>query len=113
DLAMMRVLKQPMDLAFDDTMVMSYLLQLEPQGLKPLCVRHCGMQMRSYEEILGDASQRIALDYFMGLWDVEQIDYEDKRADAFWVEIDKGRRIYTYPKLPKTPLHKAVERALR
>jgi uracil-DNA glycosylase family 4 len=113
DLSMMRALKLPMDMPFDDTMVMSYLLQLEPQGLKALCVRHCGMKMQSYDDVLGDASQRLALDYFAGLWDVEQLDWEAAREDAFWQEIDKGRRLSVYPKLPKTSLHKAVERALR
>ena len=113
DLSVMRALHLPTDLDFDDTIVMSYLLQLEPQGLKPLCVRHCGMQMQSYDDILGDADQRLAIDYFLGLWDVEQLDYEARREDAFWQEIDNGRRITTLPKLPKTSLHKAVERALR
>lgn len=113
DLAVMRAFDLPTDLDFDDTMVMAYLLQLEPQGLKALCVRHCGMRMQSYEDVLGDASQRLALDYFMGLWDIEQLDYEQRREDAFWNEIDAGRKIKVYPKLPKTELHKAVERALR
>lgn len=113
DLSVLRALHLPTDLDFDDTMVQAYLLQLEPQGLKPLCVRHCGMQMQSYDEVLGDASQRLAIDYFLGLWDIEQLDYEARREEAFWQEIDLGRRIKVPPKLPKTPLHKAVERALR
>lgn len=113
DLTMMRVLGLPVDLEFEDTMVMSYLLQLEPQGLKALCVRHCGMQMQSYDDVLGDAGQRLALDYLSGLWDVEQLDYEERCNDAFWHEIDCGRRITKIPQLPKSQLHKATERALR
>lgn len=113
DIGMMRVLGLPIDLPFDDTMVMAYLQQLEPQGLKALCARHCGMKMHSYDEVLGDAVQRLALDYISGLWDCEQLDWESAREDAFWAEIDKGRRLKVFPKLPKTPLHKAAERMLR
>ena len=40
------------DLRFDDTQVMAYLLQQEPLGLKPLCVRHAGMRMQSYDDVL-------------------------------------------------------------
>lgn len=39
-----------------DTMVMAYLLRIEPQGLKALARRHCGMVMNSYEETIGDAA---------------------------------------------------------
>ena len=113
DIRMMRVLGLPTDLPFDDTMVMAYLLQLEPQGLKSLCARHCGMKMQHYDEVLSDAGQRLALDYLSALWSIEQLDWEERCKDAFWQEIDKGRRVKTYPKLPKTALHKAVERGLR
>lgn len=37
--------------SFDDTMVMAYLLCVEPQGLKQLAKRHCGMEMHSYPEL--------------------------------------------------------------
>ncbi len=46
-----------------DTMVMAYLLQNEPQGLKPLAFRHCGMEMQSYSEMVGEATREKALDY--------------------------------------------------
>ena len=39
--------------SFDDTMVMAYELCLEPQGLKALAKRHCGMEMHSYDELVG------------------------------------------------------------
>ncbi|KKN61534.1 hypothetical protein LCGC14_0521220 [marine sediment metagenome] len=48
-----------------DTMVMAYLLRDEPQGLKPLAYRHCGMVMQSYMEVLGPASLEIAQDYII------------------------------------------------
>jgi len=46
-----------------DTMVVAYLLQDEPQGLKPLAKRHCGMEMSSYSEMVAPATQRMALEY--------------------------------------------------
>ena len=39
-----------------DTMVMAYLLQTEPQGLKPLAFRHLGMSMSSYSDMVGEAT---------------------------------------------------------
>jgi uracil-DNA glycosylase family 4 len=113
DLGMMRALELPTDMPFDDTMVMAYLLQIEPQGLKPLCARHCNMQMQNYTELTSGPAHRLALDYIQALWDVEQLDYEEECQDAFWQEIDKGRRISVFPKLPKSSLHRATERMLR
>lgn len=101
------------DVKFDDTMVMAYLLQIVPQGLKPLGLRFANMRMRSYMDLLGDKQNQLALDYAVGLFDVEQIDYEARCEDAFWAEIDKGRNIRVHPKLPKTPLHKAAARILQ
>jgi len=100
-------------LSFDDTRVMSYLLQVEPQGLKPLCVRHCGMQMQSYDDVMGDASLRLAVDYLVSLLDVETADYDEQCFTALCRELDSGRRVTKVPQLPKTPLHKAVIRCLR
>jgi DNA polymerase I-like protein with 3'-5' exonuclease and polymerase domains len=57
-----------------DTMVMAYLKQGEPQGLKPLAYRWCGMEMMSYEEAVGDATKIKALAY---LSTVIQSDWPD------------------------------------
>lgn len=46
-----------------DTMVMAYLLQNEPQGLKPLAFRHCGMKMASYSEMVAGATLEKAMEY--------------------------------------------------
>lgn len=48
------------NIPFTDTMVMAYLLGLEPQGLKPLAYRHAGMTQDSYDDIISEASERIA-----------------------------------------------------
>jgi uracil-DNA glycosylase family 4 len=37
-----------------DTMYAAYLLRLEPQGLKPLAWRWCGIKMQSYKDVVGD-----------------------------------------------------------
>ena len=113
DLSMMRAMGIPWSGEFDDTMVMAYLLQVEPQGLKPLCVRHCGMKMQSYDEILGDAGNRLATDYLYSLFDIEELDYEQRRTTAFEAAKAAGRRVRVLPKLPRNLLHKAVERCLQ
>src|SRR4030095_14920285 len=41
---------------FTDTMILAYLLGLEPQGLKPLAYRHAGMVQSSYDEVIAAAS---------------------------------------------------------
>jgi uracil-DNA glycosylase family 4 len=112
------------DLPFDDTMVMAYLLQLEPQGLKPSCLRHCNMQMSSYDEVMGEAGDQVLRDYLTWIWDVEQVDYEEAcHAELARLQTtpytDKrgtthpGRRVRKAPQLPRSPLHKSVERVLQ
>jgi uracil-DNA glycosylase family 4 len=46
-----------------DTMVMAYLLQTEPQGLKALAFRHCGMCMKDYKDMVGGAIADKAIEY--------------------------------------------------
>jgi len=48
---------------YHDTMIMAYLLQDEPQGLKALAYRHCGMKMQSYEEVIREATREKATGY--------------------------------------------------
>lgn len=124
DLGMMRVMGIPWHGDFDDTMVMAYLLQLEPQGLKQSCLRHCNMQMDSYDDILGDMSNDLVRQYLTWLWDVESADYEDACHDELirlqttpYIDArgkeHSGRRIRRPPILPKSPLLKAVSRVLQ
>jgi len=54
-----------------DTMVMAYLLQNEPQGLKPLAFRHCGMEMASYPEMVGEATTAKTIAYLEKIMDME------------------------------------------
>lgn len=124
DLSMMRVLGLPTDLPFEDTMVMAYLLQLEPQGLKALATRHANMAMQSYDEVMGDAGQLLAQEYLADLWDIETFYWQernqaefDRRKTEIWTDkkgkVQSGRRITKVPELAKTSLHKATQRALQ
>src|SRR5207253_7063649 len=54
---------------YTDSMMMAYLLCLEPQGLKQLARRHCGMEMQSYPEVVGEADNRIARRYLEDVFD--------------------------------------------
>lgn len=54
-----------------DTMVMAYLLQTEPQGLKQLAFRLVGMLMSSYKEMVGEATQVKAMKYLERVMEME------------------------------------------
>lgn len=65
DLRVLRELGIPLpDGSYTDTMVLAYHLCIEPQGLKDLAFRHCGMVMESYDEQVADAQDKIALEYY-------------------------------------------------
>lgn len=65
DLRVLRELGIPLpDGSFVDTMVLAYHLCVEPQGLKALAYRHAGMEMDSYDEVVGPAQDRIAVEYY-------------------------------------------------
>jgi len=65
----------------DDTMVMAYLLQSEPQGLKPLAFRHLGMEMSAYQEMVGARTREMALDY---LETVASLEWPDPEPVLEW-----------------------------
>lgn len=124
DLGMMRAMGIPWHGEFEDTMVASYLLQLTPQGLKQSCLRYCGMQMDSFDDVMGDTSDALVRDYLTWLWDVENTDYEEACNDELirlqttpYVDTRgkerPGRRLTKAPALPKSPLHKAVTRVIQ
>lgn len=56
------------DQGFIDTMVMAYHLCDEPQGLKALAYRHCGMKMREYAELVQPAQNRLAQTYLEAVY---------------------------------------------
>ena len=64
DLGMLR--EMGIDLSrfkFVDTMVMAYLLCIEPQSLKPLSHRHCGMELSDYDDVVGPYAQPLYRNY--------------------------------------------------
>lgn len=72
DLGVLRALRldlEALGIPFDDTMVMSYLLGLEPQGLKPLAYRHAGMTHQDYSDVVAEPNARIAFEWLMSLHD--------------------------------------------
>lgn len=56
---------------FVDTMVLAYQLCIEPQGLKALAYRHCGMEMHSYDELVAEPNKTKALEFLLLLMDRE------------------------------------------
>lgn len=127
-----RILFEIDTLPFGDSMVAAYLLGLEPQGLKALCVRHCSMKMSSYDEVLGGAQQRLAMEFLQSAWDCLNFDFElEQQAEMARINrtplVDKTtgkpkrgkdgqikmRRTTVLPSLPKSGLFKAVERCMR
>lgn len=114
DLGMLRALGIDVEgLPFDDTMIELYLLQLEPQGLKAACLRHCNMRMDDYAELVAEPDKRLAQEYLTWLWEGEQVAHEEACQREFDARKAAGRRIRKVPTLPKSALHKATERCLR
>lgn len=67
DLGVLRAMGAKFE-SFDDTMVMAYELCLEPQGLKALAKRHCGMEMDSYDELVGPYRLEKQLNWLIEAW---------------------------------------------
>ena len=88
---------------FEDTMVYSYCLCLEPQGLKDLAYRHCGMKMRSYDDVTGPAMRKLTGEYLI------KVAQGDWGLDPEVPERDSDQVIkYRQP----TALHKRALRAV-
>ena len=66
-----------------DTMVMAYLLQTEPQGLKPLSFRHCGMKMTPYTQMVGGVTVTLAQEY---LEKVMEMEWPDPEPVLEWIK---------------------------
>ena len=101
------------DFVYHDTQVMSFLLQLEPLGLKPGCLRHAGMTMNSYDDIIGAVADERARDYLTWVWDLEAFEHTERCQAEFDAKLAAGRRVKVLPKLPKSSLQKSVERCLK
>lgn len=65
DLPILREMEVKGIVNFEDTMVYSYCLCLEPQGLKDLSFRHAGMKMKSYEDTIHPAMRKLTEEYLI------------------------------------------------
>lgn len=74
-----------------DTMVEAFFLRVEPQALKTLAKRHCGMEMRTYEETIGDVAIEKQLTYLLTAADRTW----DKPEPRLVTENDGSQRVYT------------------
>lgn len=63
---------------FIDTMILSYLLHVTPQGLKALCYRLAGMEQDDYTDVLGNIGHEIAMGYLRRV---------DSAVDAPFAEV--------------------------
>jgi uracil-DNA glycosylase family 4 len=85
-----------------DTMVMAYQLCVEPQGLKALGYRHCGMEMEDYDDLVREHDQAKALEYLLA------VNSHDWPAPDPGIVLDKG-----LPKVYKPQsINKLIDRAL-
>lgn len=88
-----------------DTMVMAFFLRVEPQGLKALARRWCGMEMRTYDETIGDVAREKQLGYILR---VLELPWAGEKNELRLInENDGTQRLYT-----PQPLRKRVEAIL-
>lgn len=91
DLTMMRAMGCDIsDARLYDTMIAAYLLRLEPQSLKHLARRHCGMSMMEYREMIGGAADAKREAY---LWSILERDWP-KPEPRVIIENDLTTRLY-------------------
>jgi uracil-DNA glycosylase family 4 len=76
---------------FTDTMVMAYLLQDLPQGLKALAYRIAGMEMEEYGEVVREAGLARNLSYLEGVLEFE---WEDPPQELRW-DKEGNPKVYT------------------
>lgn len=89
DLGILRALGvRVRDGQFTDTMVLSYLLCDQPQGLKALAYRLAGMEMASYDEVTSGAKAMVEAEWLAGALAIagdipppeQELVWEDKEA---------------------------------
>lgn len=68
---------------FIDTMILSYLLCLEPQGLKPLAYRLAGMEMESYPEVVAPG-RRVVWEEWMASAGAIAQDIDPPEDELIW-----------------------------
>lgn len=122
------------DDGYDDTILMARLLLLEPAGLKDLALRHCGMVMHSYDEVVAPHHQQAVTSFLQratqvswgkpeaqavkdkktGKWRTYQPHSIDNRLKAILRDIEKGGEINLQDRWQKIspPLRAPIEAKL-
>ena len=77
---------------FWDTMMAAYLTAMEPQSLKNLARRHCGMVMKDYMDTVGDAGKAKQMAYLEMVWQDASFPKPEPRVER---ENDGTCRVYT------------------
>jgi uracil-DNA glycosylase family 4 len=75
-----------------DSMYAAYIMRIEPQGLKPLAYRWCGMRMRSYDETVGESALERQIAYLSAILERAPWPRPDPRVEY---ENDGTTRLYT------------------
>ena len=88
-----------------DTMVIAYLLQSEPQGLKDLAFRHHGMIMSTYQSMVGEATREKAIAY---LTFVKTREWPDAKPLIKWEQDKKTGEVIPKVKQPQNIQKKAI-----
>ena len=77
---------------FVDTMVLAYLLCLEPQGLKALAYRLAGMEMASYDEVISPGRVSVWEEWIEGARAVAD-QMPEPEAELVWDDKAEGWRV--------------------
>ena len=91
--------------AYIDTMIMAYLLQDEPLGLKPLAYRHAGLLLKEYADIVAPDTHRKAMLY---LARVVEHDWPDPEPVLEWKRDPDGGPPIPHIKQPQNIRTKAA-----
>lgn len=94
---------------FLDTMVLSYHLCVEPQGLKALAFRHCGMRMDSYLDLVGPYTHDRAMDYLLRI----ATDPQPFAKRPQYVDFEIKNRTQTPKFHTPTPIHKRAAKIVQ
>lgn len=83
-----------------DSMYAAYIMRTEPQGLKPLAYRWCGMAMQSYLEVVGDIGLEKQMLYLSEVMDREwpkpeaRVEYENDGTFHLYTPQPVNKRAY-------------------
>ena len=86
-----------------DTMVAQFFQRIEPQSLKTAARRWCGMEMTTYNEVIGDAAKERQVAYLLSI-----LDHSWPKPEARVVDENDGTSRFYRPQ----PIPQRVERII-